>query len=94
MRGTKSSRISDHVYVYCINVREYGKVYQNGQSRETGNTGSTTRRQTKQKYNTICVRHHYVQDKDKQNKNTTQYVLDITMYKTKTNKTKIQHNMC
>ena len=31
------------------------------QSRETGNTGHTRRRKTKQKHNTICVRHHYVQ---------------------------------
>ena len=30
----------------------------NGQSRETGNIGYTRRRKTKQKHNTICVRHH------------------------------------
>jgi hypothetical protein len=29
------------------------------QSRETGNMGYTRWRQTKQKYNTICVGHHY-----------------------------------
>ena len=33
----------------------------NGQSRETGNIGYTRRRQTKQKYNTICVAQHYMQ---------------------------------
>ena len=35
----------------------------NGQSRETGNIGYTRRRKTKQKqkYNTICVGHHYTQ---------------------------------
>ena len=33
----------------------------NGQSSETGNTGYTRRRKTKQKHNTICVGHHYTQ---------------------------------
>ena len=33
----------------------------NGQSRETGNTGYTRRRQTKHNHNTICVGHHYMQ---------------------------------
>jgi hypothetical protein len=33
----------------------------NGQSRKTGGIGYTRRRQTKQKHNTICVGHHYVQ---------------------------------
>ena len=33
----------------------------NGQSRETGNTGYTRRRQTKQKHNAIYVGHHYSQ---------------------------------
>ena len=32
-----------------------------GQSRETGIIGYTSRRQTKQKHNTICVGHHYTQ---------------------------------
>jgi len=32
-----------------------------GQSRETGNIGYTRRRKTKQKHNTICVGHHYMQ---------------------------------
>ena len=30
-------------------------------SRETGNIGYTRRRQTKQKHNTLCVRHDYEQ---------------------------------
>ena len=29
-----------------------------GQSRETDNIGYTRQRKTKQKHNTICVRHH------------------------------------
>jgi hypothetical protein len=33
----------------------------NGQSREIGNIGYTTWRKTKQKDNTICVGHHYIQ---------------------------------
>jgi len=33
----------------------------NGQSRETGNIGYTRQRQTKQKYNTICIGHHNTQ---------------------------------
>jgi len=32
-----------------------------GKSRETGNLGYTRRRKTKQKHNTICVGHHYIQ---------------------------------
>jgi hypothetical protein len=39
-----------------VNTEE---VIKNGQSRETGNIGYTTRRQTKQ--NVICVGHHYAQ---------------------------------
>ena len=33
----------------------------NEQSRETGNIRYTRRRNTKQKHNTICVGHHYVE---------------------------------
>jgi len=33
----------------------------NGQSKEIGTLGHTRRRQTKQKQNTICVGHHYLQ---------------------------------
>ena len=40
---------------------ESAPAIKNGQSRETGNTGHTRRRQTKQKHNTICVGHHHVQ---------------------------------
>jgi len=32
-----------------------------GQSRETGNIWYTRWRKTKQKHNTICVRHYYTQ---------------------------------
>jgi hypothetical protein len=32
-----------------------------GKSRKTGNLGYTRRRKTKQKHNTICVGHHYIQ---------------------------------
>jgi hypothetical protein len=46
-----------------INAREYRKSNQNGQSRETTNIGYTRRRKTKQKYNTICVGHHYAHTK-------------------------------
>ena len=44
-----------------INVREHRRGNQNGQSRETGNTGHTRRRKTKLKHKTICVGHHYSQ---------------------------------
>jgi hypothetical protein len=40
-----------------------------GQSRETGNIGYTSRRKTKQKHNTICVGHHYMQT------NTNNYII-------------------
>ena len=36
-------------------------VIKNGKSRETANIGYTRRRNTKQKHNTICVGHHYMQ---------------------------------
>ena len=42
-------------------MREYRRGIKNGQSRETGSTGHTRRRKTKQKHNTVCVGHHYVQ---------------------------------
>ena len=41
------------VNILYINVREYRRHNQNGQSRETGNIGYTRRRQKKQKHNTI-----------------------------------------
>jgi hypothetical protein len=37
----------------------------NEQSRETGNIGYTRRGKTKQKHNTMCVGHHYTQNKHK-----------------------------
>ena len=39
----------------------------------------------KTKHNTICVRHHYIQEKRRRQtkQNTTQYVLDTTIYKRK-----------
>jgi hypothetical protein len=37
------------------------EAIKNEQSRETDNIAYTRRRQTKQKHNTICVRHHYTQ---------------------------------
>jgi hypothetical protein len=45
-----------------INVREYRRGNEKkGESRETGNIGYTRRRQTKLKYNMVCVGHHYTQ---------------------------------
>jgi len=42
-----------------INVREYRRGNQNGQSRETGNIGYTRRRKSKQKHDTLYVGQHY-----------------------------------
>jgi hypothetical protein len=52
-----------------------------------------------QKHITICICHHHTQDtRRKQTKQNTQYDMYLTppytRYKTKTNKTKKQHNMC
>jgi hypothetical protein len=44
-----------------MNVREYRRGNQNGQSRETGNIEYTGQRTTKQKHNTIGVGHNYEQ---------------------------------
>jgi len=49
-------------YTFEINVREYPRDNQKGQSRETGLTGHT-RRKKKQKHNTISVGHSYTQTK-------------------------------
>ena len=38
------------------------RAIKKGQSRETGNIGYTRRRKTKQKHNTICIGHHYIQE--------------------------------
>jgi hypothetical protein len=48
----------------------------------------TRRRKTNQKHNTICVSPHFTQDEEKQTKNTTQYVFNTTLHKTKINQTK------
>ena len=37
------------------------EVIKKGHSRGAGNIGYIRRRKTKQKHNTICVEHHYVQ---------------------------------
>jgi hypothetical protein len=50
---------------------------ENGQSKETGNMWYTRRRQTK--HNTEKLATCGTQDEDKQNKNTTQYVLDTAI---------------
>ena len=44
-----------------INAREYRRVNQNGQSRETGDIEYTRQRQTKQKHNTLGAGHHHAQ---------------------------------
>ena len=36
-------------------------MIENGHSRETGSTGHTRRRKTKQKHNTTCIGDHYMQ---------------------------------
>ena len=41
------------------------RVIKNGQSRETGNIGYTRPRKTKQKHNTICDGHYYMQTNTK-----------------------------
>jgi len=54
----------------------------NAQSRETGNivyTRHKTKTNKTKKHNTIYIEHHHIQDEDK--KNTTQYLLGITMRK-------------
>ena len=48
-------------YVFIINIRQYQRGNQNGQSRETGNIGYTSRRQAKQEHSVICVEGHYMQ---------------------------------
>ena len=48
-------------YVFYINVREYRRANQIGQSRDTGNIGYTRRRKTKHKHNTTCTGHRYTQ---------------------------------
>jgi hypothetical protein len=54
----------------------------------------TNKYKQQQKHNTVCVEPHYVQTNTNNNKNTTQYVLNPTMYKQIQTTTKIQHSMC
>ena len=56
----------------------------NGQSREIGNLGHTRQRKTKQKHNTICVGHHYMQT-NTNNVNKTCSLLQTTGGKDKLN---------
>ena len=53
------------------------RAIKNRQSRETRNIGYTRRRKTKQKHNTICVGHHYMQT-NTNNVNKTQALLQTT----------------
>jgi len=53
--------IGEMFYVFIISIRQYQRGNQNGQSRETGNVGYTSRRQVKQEHSTICVERHYMQ---------------------------------
>ena len=59
-----------------INVREYWRASQKGQSREIGNI-RRQRKKTKQKHNPICVWHHYTQT-NKNNVNKTWALLSTT----------------
>jgi hypothetical protein len=68
-----------------INVREYRRGNQNGQSRETDDIGNTRRRQTKQKHSTIFVGHHCTQT-NTNNVNKTWTLLQTTGGKDEPNK--------
>jgi hypothetical protein len=46
---------------FLLTLENNEEAIKKGQSRETGNIGYTRGRQTKQKHNTICVGHHYMQ---------------------------------
>jgi len=50
------------IYNVCAKIYIRGAI-KIEQSRETGNTGHTRQRKTKQKHNTIRVGHHYTQTK-------------------------------
>jgi hypothetical protein len=62
-----------------INVREYWRASQKGQSREIGNI-RRQRKKTKQKHNPICVWHHYTQT-NKNNVNKTWALLQTNKHK-------------
>ena len=85
--------------MFSISVGETEGEIKNGQSRETGNIGYTRRRQTKQKtQRNMCCTPPYTKHKTKtkKTKNTTQYVLNITIHKTQDEDTKqkTQPNLC
>ena len=67
-----------------INFREYRRDNQKGQYRETGNIRYTRRRKTKQKHNTICVAHHYMQTNTN---NLIRHEPSYTQMEVKTNRT-------
>ena len=58
---TKAVPLLDFVSKCIQTLQSNDGVIKNGQSRETGIIGYTSRRQTKQKHNTRCVGHHYPQ---------------------------------
>jgi hypothetical protein len=74
-----------------MNAGEYRRGYKNGTSTETGNTRHTRRRQTKQKHNTICVWHHYMQT-NTYNVNKTRTLLQTNTYNVNKTRTLLQTN--
>ena len=60
---------------------DYINIYRRGNKKwtipKTGNIGYTRQRKTKQKHNTICVEHHYVQTNTNQ-VNMTRVLLQTT----------------
>jgi hypothetical protein len=48
------------LYVYKRCESSFKRPIKNGKFRVTGSIEYTIRRKTKQKYNTICVGHHYI----------------------------------
>ena len=71
-----------------INVREYRRAIQKRQSRETGNIKYTRRRKTKQKHNTLCLGHHYMQTNTNHTPHGTQ---NIETHNRTTQKTKVRY---
>lgn len=49
------------IMAYKINVKEFRRRNQNGQSRKAENVWYTRRGQNKQQQITVCVGHHYTQ---------------------------------
>jgi hypothetical protein len=60
MLSKKPSKEGHLIYLENYLSNTVGAI-KNKQSRETGQIGYAKRRQTKQKYNTICVGDHYMQ---------------------------------